>query len=146
MVVLHQLKLSIEEAHGPNNGHAEGSGENNFVEHLFLVVYDLVLRQIISICSCLYKPEWSENRLSRPRDSNQLCCSRSQRKAAHNLPVSPATTTGRLRSMHCSRSRRKSTSKPASTNNLAAPGTQNLSHCNNTSLISLVVNIAAIPS
>ena len=119
MVVLHQLKLSIEEAHGPNNGHAEGGGENNFVEHLFLVVYDLGLRQIISICSCRYKPEWSENRQARPTGSNQLCCSRS---------------------------RRKSTSKPASTNNLAAPGTQKLSHCNNISLISLVVNIAAIPS
>ena len=31
-------------------------------------------------------------------------------------------------------------------NNTEAPGTQKLSHCNNTSLISLVVNIAAIPS
>ena len=99
MVVLHQLKLSIEEAHRPNNGHAEGGGENNFVEHLFLVVYDLGLRQIISICSCRFKPEWSENRQARPTGSNQLCCSRSQRKAAHNLPVTPATTTGRLRSI-----------------------------------------------
>ena len=62
MVVLHQLKLSIEEAHRPNNGHAEGGGENNFVEHLFLLVYDLGLGQMVSICSSRSKSEWSKNR------------------------------------------------------------------------------------
>ena len=146
MILLQQLKLSIEESHSANDGNAQGGGEKHFVEHLFLIVSPLGLRQLVSTCCSSYKPEWSENRQARPTDSNQLCCSRSQRKAAHNLAVTPATTTGRLRSMHCSRSRRKSTSKPAGTNNLAAPGTQKLSHCNNTSLISLVVNIAAIPS
>ena len=86
MVVLHQLKLSIEEAHGPNNGHAEGGGENNFVEHLFLVVYDLGLRQIISLCSCRYKPEWSENRPARPIGSNPSQRSQPQRFAPLQAP------------------------------------------------------------
>ena len=84
MVVLHQLKLSIEEAHGPNNGHAEGGGENNFVEHLFLLVYDLGLRQSVNICSPCCKPEWSENRPLQPAGSNPLQRSRFQRKTPLN--------------------------------------------------------------
>ena len=43
MGVLQQQKLSIEESHGAKDGHAQGGGENNFVKHLFLLVYDLVL-------------------------------------------------------------------------------------------------------
>ena len=99
MVVQQQLKLSIEESHSANDGNAQGGGEKQFVEHLFLLVSALGLGQIVSTCSSCYKPEWSENRQARPTGSNQLCCSRSQRKAAHNLPVTPATTTGRLRSI-----------------------------------------------
>ena len=55
MVVQQQLKLSIEESHSANDGHAEGGGEKQFVEHLFLLVAVLGLRQIVSICSYCYK-------------------------------------------------------------------------------------------
>ena len=51
MVVQQQLKLSIEESHSANDGHAQGGGEKQFVEHLFLLVSDLGLRQIVSTCS-----------------------------------------------------------------------------------------------
>ena len=81
MVVLHQLKLSIEEAHGPNNGHAEGGGENNFVEHLFLLVYDLGLGHTARFCSSWYKSAWSDNRPPRGAGSDPLHCSRFQRKS-----------------------------------------------------------------
>ena len=57
VVVLQQLKLSIEESHNANDGNAKGGGEEHFVEHLFLLVSDLGLRQIISICSSRHKPE-----------------------------------------------------------------------------------------
>ena len=62
MGVLQQQKLSIEESHGAKDGHAQGGGENNFVKHLFLLVYDLVLGQMISIFSSCSKSEWSNNR------------------------------------------------------------------------------------
>jgi hypothetical protein len=62
MVVQQQLKLSIEESHSANDGHAQAGGEKQFVEHLFLLVPVLGLRQIVSICSSCYKTEWSENR------------------------------------------------------------------------------------
>ena len=62
MGVLQQQKLSIEESHGANDGHAQGGGEKNFVEHLFLFVYDLGLGQMVSICSSRSKSEWSKNR------------------------------------------------------------------------------------
>ncbi|QNJ15425.1 hypothetical protein SynA18461_02817 [Synechococcus sp. A18-46.1] len=60
--MLQKLKLSIEESHSANDGHAQGGGENNFVEQLFLLVYDLGLRQKGSICSCCYKSEWGDDR------------------------------------------------------------------------------------
>ena len=33
-----QLKLSIEESHSANDGHAQGGGEKQFAEHLFLLI------------------------------------------------------------------------------------------------------------
>ena len=51
MVVQQQLKLSIEESHSANDGHAQGGSEKQFVEHLFLLVSVLGLRQIVSTCS-----------------------------------------------------------------------------------------------
>ena len=62
MGVLQQQKLSIEESHGANDGDAQCCGEKNFVEHLFLFVYDLDLGQMVSVCSSRYKSEWSKNR------------------------------------------------------------------------------------
>ena len=50
MGVFQQQKLSIEESHGANDGHAQGGGEKNFVEHLFLLVYALGLGQLVRIC------------------------------------------------------------------------------------------------
>ena len=41
MIVLQQLNLSIEESHNTNDGYAKCGGEEHFVEHLFLLVYDL---------------------------------------------------------------------------------------------------------
>ena len=52
MIVLKQLKLSIEESHNTNDGYAKGGGEKHFVEHLFLLVSDLGLEQTIMICRC----------------------------------------------------------------------------------------------
>ena len=52
MIVLQQLKLSIEESHNTNDGYAKGGGEKHFVEHLFLLVSDLGLGQTIMICWC----------------------------------------------------------------------------------------------
>ena len=49
MIVLQQLKLSIEESHNTNDGYAKGGGEKHFVEHLFLLVSDLGLGQTIMI-------------------------------------------------------------------------------------------------
>ena len=51
MVVLQQLKLSIEESHGTNDGYAKGGGEKQFVEHLFLLVSDPGLGHMVRICS-----------------------------------------------------------------------------------------------
>ena len=52
MIVLQQLKLSIEESHNTNDGYAKGGGEKHFVEHIFLLVSDLGLGQTIMICWC----------------------------------------------------------------------------------------------
>ena len=62
MVVLQQLKLSIEESHNANDGNAQGGGEEHFVEHLFLLVSDLGLGHTARICSSCYEPAWCENR------------------------------------------------------------------------------------
>ena len=86
MVVLQQLKLSKEESHGPNDGHATGGGEKQCVEHLFLRVSDLGLRQIVSICSSCYKTEWSENRPARPAGVDSLQHSASQRFTPPKAP------------------------------------------------------------
>ena len=51
MVVQQQLKLSIEESHSANDGHAQGGSDKQLVEHLFLIVAVLGLRQIVSTCS-----------------------------------------------------------------------------------------------
>ena len=80
MVVLQQLKLSIEESHGTNEGYAKGGGEKQFVEHLFLLVSDLGLGQTAKFRSSCNKPDWSEDRPPRPVGSDPLCCSRSKRK------------------------------------------------------------------
>ena len=66
MVILEQLKLSIEESNGPNDGHSKGGGEKQFVEHHFLLVYDLGKGQTAKIYSSFYKPCWGEDRLARP--------------------------------------------------------------------------------
>ena len=42
MVILEQLKLSIEESNDLNDGHAKGGGEKHFVEHLFFLSLTLV--------------------------------------------------------------------------------------------------------
>ena len=57
VVVLQQLKLSIEESHDTNDGYAKGGGEKQFVEHLFLLVSDLGLGQAVMICSLCYRNE-----------------------------------------------------------------------------------------
>ena len=62
MIVLQQLKLSIEESHNANDGNAKGGGEKHFVEHLFLLVSVLVLGQAVKIRSSCYKAEWGDNR------------------------------------------------------------------------------------
>ena len=67
MVLLQQLKLSIEESHNANDGNAKGCGEKHFVEHLFLLVSGLGLGRIASFCSPCYKNEWNENRPSKGR-------------------------------------------------------------------------------
>ena len=85
MVVLQQLKLSIEESHNANNGYAKGGGEEHFVEHLFLLASDLGLGHAARFCSSYYKLDWCDNRPARPTGSDPLHCNRSQRKAAHNL-------------------------------------------------------------
>ena len=56
MIVLQQLKLPIEESHNTNDGYTKGGGEKHFVEHIFLLVYDLGLVQTINICGSVYKP------------------------------------------------------------------------------------------
>ena len=56
MDVLEELKLSIEESHGPNDGHPKRGGEKQFVEHLFLLVCDLGIGQTAKICSYFSKP------------------------------------------------------------------------------------------
>ena len=66
MVVLQQFKLSIEESHNANDGNAECGGEEHFVEHLFLLVSDLGLGHTARFCSSFNKPDWSDNRQSRP--------------------------------------------------------------------------------
>ena len=86
MVVQQQLKLSIEESHSANDGHAQGGSEKQFVEHLFLLVAVLGLRQIVSTCSSCYKPEWSENRPARPIGSNPSQRSQPQRFAPLQAP------------------------------------------------------------
>ena len=93
MVVQQQLKLSIEESHSANDGHAQGGGEKQFVEHLFLLVSFLGLRQTVSTCRSCYEPEWSKSRPLQPTGSDPLHCSRSQRlvplkSAGSNLPSS----------------------------------------------------------
>ena len=55
MIVLQQLKLSIEESHNTNYGYANGGSEKHFVEHLFLVS-DLGLGQTIRFVGTVYKP------------------------------------------------------------------------------------------
>ena len=72
MVVLQQFKLSIEESHNANDGNAKGGGEEHFVEHLFLFVYDPGLGQIARICSPFNKLDWSDNRPARP--AGQIHC------------------------------------------------------------------------
>ena len=91
MVVQQQLKLSIEESHSANNGYAQGGGEKQFVEHLFLLVSVLGLRQIVSTCSSCYKPEWSENQPVRAAGSVTRHCSGFLRYLA-NQRKSPANT------------------------------------------------------
>ena len=59
MVVLQQLKLSIEKSHNTNDGNAKGGGEEHFVE-LFFLVSDLGLRQSVSMCGTCYKSKLSE--------------------------------------------------------------------------------------
>ena len=94
MVVQQQLKLSIEESHSANDGHAQGGGEKQFVEHLFLLVSFLGLRQTVSTCSSCYEPEWSKNRPLQPIGSDPLHCSRSQQFAPLQAPgnISHLTT------------------------------------------------------
>ena len=86
MVVQQQLKLSIEESHSANDGHAQGGSEKQFVEHLFLLVAVLGLRQIVSTCCSCYKPEWSENRPARPIGSNPSQRSQPQRFTPPKAP------------------------------------------------------------
>ena len=81
MVVLQQFKLSIEESHNANDGNAKGGSEEHFVEHLFLLVSGLGLGQTARLCSSYYKPDWSDNRPPRGAGSDPLHCSRSQRKS-----------------------------------------------------------------
>ena len=45
MILLQQLQFSIEESHSANDGHAQGGGEKQFVEHHFLLVSVPGLRQ-----------------------------------------------------------------------------------------------------
>ena len=80
MVVLQQLKLSIEESHNANDGNAKGGGEEHFVEHLFLLVSDPGLGHTVRVCSPCYKLDWSENRPTRLAKSDPLRCRRSQHK------------------------------------------------------------------
>ena len=61
MIVLQQLKLSIEESHNANDGNAQSGGEEHFVEHLFLLVSDPGLGHLARICSPCYRLDWSEN-------------------------------------------------------------------------------------
>ena len=42
VIVLQQLKLSIEESHNTNYGYANGGSEKHFVEHLFSLSLTLV--------------------------------------------------------------------------------------------------------
>ena len=86
MVVQQQLKLSIEESHCANDGHAQGGSEKQFVEHLFLLVAVLGIRQIVSTCCSCYKPEWSENRPARPAGVDPLQRSASQRFTPPKAP------------------------------------------------------------
>ena len=62
MIVLQQLKLSIEESHNANDGNAKGGGEEHFVEHLFLLVSDLGLGHMARISSPCNKLDWCDNR------------------------------------------------------------------------------------
>ena len=59
---LKQPHLAIDQSHKSNNRKADGSGENHFVEHLFLLVSDLVLGQKLSVSNSVYKVKWGENR------------------------------------------------------------------------------------
>ena len=72
MIVLQQLKLSIEESHNANDGNAKGGGEEHFVEHLFLIVSYLGLGHTTRICSPYNKLDWSNNRPARP--AGQIRC------------------------------------------------------------------------
>ena len=71
VIVLQQLKLSIEESHGTNDGYAKGGGDKQIVEHHFLLVSYLGLGQTVTTCSLCYKYEWSENRPARSALSTQ---------------------------------------------------------------------------
>ena len=77
VVVLLQLKLSIEESHDTNDGYAKGDGEKQLVEHLFFLVSDLSLGQTAKIYSSCDKPDWSENRPARSAGLDPLSGSRS---------------------------------------------------------------------
>ncbi len=70
MVVQQQLKLSIEESHSANDGHAQGGGEKQFVEHLFLLVSGPGLGHTASICSHCDKLDWSDYRPARAAGSD----------------------------------------------------------------------------
>ena len=86
MIVVQQLKLSIEESHNANDGNAKGCGEKHFVEHLFLLVSGLGLGHTVRFCSSCYKPCWGDNRPPRGAGSDPLHCSHSQRKSTSKPP------------------------------------------------------------
>ena len=52
MIVLQQLKLSIEESH---NANAKRGDEEHYVEHLYLLLSDVGPGQKIMICWCCLK-------------------------------------------------------------------------------------------
>ena len=85
MVVLQQLKLSIEESHNANDGNAKGGGEEHFVEHLFLLVSDLGLGHTARICSSWYEPAWCENRPLNRKAQIHCTATVFSELVAHNL-------------------------------------------------------------
>ena len=84
MIVLQQLKLSIEESHNANDGNAKGCGEKHYVEHLFLLVSGLGLGQTDRFCSSYYKPDWSDNRPARPAGQIHRTAVVLSKNTAHN--------------------------------------------------------------